>query len=458
MPVVSPMNQAACALDSSLRDLGPCLINLSEYCTTGSVPDIFFRAGDQRGELTLAIGQQFLDNPTQATAISIKREQGQTIQLNLALGSRILVPQSLAVALGHDVGTDAVNTDQDSVGALDSPGRSSKHYQVVIIPYKSGEALDFSFGFVIDYAIATTENMTLTFSPNTPIEGQFSFVGEPHPVTSRRGYFLKSKTNAPLAQLRSAVSDYLNAYPDSPEWLEMQVVTTAPNQTYSWQITAGDTINATTQWGDGTSSTHNAIGIYTKTYASAGTYRVRIRASFGSGGAFNLRPNADRTRLNAFFGPIPTFQGLASLMNLINGCTGLTSLPSDFLWHNTSVTTMQGMMSGCTGLTSLPADFLRYNTSVTTMQNMMGGCTRLSLRSDLFGPSIVDRFLNQSVSFATAFQNVGTFAGTPQGTAPAVWTANFGSGTPIRTNAFSGGSPTTLSNWAQIPIAWGGPA
>jgi hypothetical protein len=217
MPVVAPLNSTACEAAKGIRDLGPCLINLSEYCTTGTVPDIFFRAGDQRGELTLAIGQQFLDTPTQSTAISNKREQGQTIQLNLSLGSRILVPQSLAVALGQDVVTDAVNTDQASVSASDSPGRVPKHYQVVIVPYKSGDVLDFSFGYVIDYAIAMTEGMTLTFSPNTPIEGQFSFMGEPHPTTARRGYFLKSKTNAPLPQLRSAVSDYLTAYPDGED-------------------------------------------------------------------------------------------------------------------------------------------------------------------------------------------------------------------------------------------------
>jgi hypothetical protein len=188
---------------------------LSEHCPDGTVSDIFFRAGDQRGELTLAIGQQFLDIPTQATAISNKREQGQTMQLNISLGSKILMPQTLGTILGNPVVTDATNTDQDSVAIVDSPGRVPKHYQVVIVPYKSGNILDLSFGYVISYAIAMAEQMSLTFSPNTPIEGQFSLMGEPHPVTGLRGLFLRSKTNIALPTLESAVSEYITAFPQT---------------------------------------------------------------------------------------------------------------------------------------------------------------------------------------------------------------------------------------------------
>ena len=85
---------------------------------------------------------------------------------------------------------------------------------MVVIPYKSGDTLDFSFGFVLDYAIAQSENMNIVFSPSTPIEGQFSLVGEPHPISGRRGAFYRSRDGSPLALLRGAVSDYLTAYPD----------------------------------------------------------------------------------------------------------------------------------------------------------------------------------------------------------------------------------------------------
>jgi len=274
--------------------------------------------------------------------------------------------------------------------------------------------------------------------------------------------------------------------PVAPEWLEFEVTTTAPNQTYSWQIAAGTGISATTQWGDGTTQTHTAAGIFTKTYASAGVYTVRIQASWATSGTFNLRPNADRTRLTRLLSPIPGFAGLTNLLNFLNGCTGLTgSIPTDFLRYVVNVTNFSALFSGCTGLTgsiptdflryvvnatnlsnflsgcsgltgSTPADFLRYVVNATNLSSLLQNCTRLQLTPDILGPD-PNRFLDRSVSFSNAFRSVGTFSGTPQGTAPEIWLYNFGVGIPTTSNAFFGNS-SSLSNWAQIPAAWGGPA
>ena len=219
--------------------------------------------------------------------------------------------------------------------------------------------------------------------------------------------------------------------PVAPEWLELEVVTTAPGQTYSWQIVAGADASSETDWGDGSPVvTQAGAGIRTSTYAAAGTYVVRIQASFTSNGSINLRPNTDRIRLMQILGPIPAFPGLDSLASFINGCTGLTSTPSDLL---------------------------RYVTAVTNFTNFMANCTRLQLRPDLFGPNPETFFATRTPNLSAAFRNVGTLAGTPQGTAPPLWTYTYG-GAPNTVNCFTANSATNLSNWAQIPIAWGGPA
>jgi hypothetical protein len=275
--------------------------------------------------------------------------------------------------------------------------------------------------------------------------------------------------------------------PVAPEWFEVEVVTTDANQTYSWQISAGSSVSSTTDWGDGNTITQTGTGIRTYTYAAAGTYVVRIQASFSSGGSMNMRPNTDRTRLRRVLGPIPGFAGLTSLASFFSGCTGLTgsipvdlllyvvnvtslasfffgctgltgSIPVDLLRYVVNVTNLAGFFSGCTGLTgSIPVDLLRYVVNVTSLASFFFGCTGLQLQPDLFGPSPETFFATKTPNFTSAFRNVGTQAGTAQGTAPALWTYTYG-GTPVRGSCFANNSATNLSNWAQIPIAWGGPA
>jgi hypothetical protein len=271
--------------------------------------------------------------------------------------------------------------------------------------------------------------------------------------------------------------------PVEPEWFEMQVTTTAPNQTYSWQSGAGTSPNHITEWGDGTTTTHTANGSYTHTYANAGTYTLRIKCAWASNGAFNMRPNPDRLSLTALLGPIPGFPGLINLNVLIANCTGITTLPPDLLRYTVNVTSMSlfianctgittlppdllrytvnvtnlsSFMVGCTGITTLPPDLLRYTVNVTNLSSFMRGCTRAPLRADIFGSNPQSVLTGRAVNFANTFRNVGTLAGTPQGTAPELWTLDYGTFPPTTTNAFASNNSTNLSNWAQIPADWGG--
>jgi hypothetical protein len=242
-----------------------------------------------------------------------------------------------------------------------------------------------------------------------------------------------------------------------PEWFEVEVVTTAANQTYSWRISAGSDVSSTTDWGDGNTITQTGTGQRSKQYAVAGTYVVRIKASFGSGGAMDMRPNPDRIRLRRIRSPIPGFTGLTSLANFCFGCSGLAvGIPTDLLRYVPDVTDLSNFFNSCSSLPgTLPVDLLRYLVNATNFLGFTQNCTRLQLQPDLFGPSPETFFATRTPNFTSAFRNVGTQAGTAQGTAPALWTYTYG-GTPTRTSCFTGNSATNLSNWAQIPIAWGG--
>lgn len=327
-----------------------------------------------------------------------------------------------------------------------------------------------------------------------------------------------------------------------PTTFDFQVTTTAAAQTYSWAVSSG-TVTSTADWGDGSAvESFTAPATYSHTYASAGTYVVKVAVGAGANVGVNFRPLTDRTRITKLLSAFPAWPNINTMLNCFNGCSGITgtiptdllryvtasgsfasffsacsgltgsipvdllryvtpstlnsffsgcsgltgsiptdhlrysttstlanhftgcsgltgSIPADLLRYTTSVTAINAMFQSCSGLTGqVPIDFLRYVTAVVNMSSIFNACTRLQLQADIFGPSAsTTRFLNKSVNFTNAFNNMGTFSGTPQGTAPDLWNFSYGTGTPTSTNTFSGNG-ASLSNWASIPIAWGGPA
>ena len=141
-----------------------------------------------------------------------------------------------------------------------------------------------------------------------------------------------------------------------------------------------------------------------------------------------------------------------------HGCTGLTSLPTDLFRYNTAVSSsgFYRTFHGCTGLTSLPTDLFRYNTAVSSsgFYRTFHGCTKLQLSPYIFFSAGEEstRFLNRVSNFQECFY-LTSFSGS-QGTAPALWNCDFGTGTPTKTDCFQGHSSSSLSNWANIPADW----
>jgi hypothetical protein len=299
-----------------------------------------------------------------------------------------------------------------------------------------------------------------------------------------------------------------------PDYWEMTVETPTDLATWSVRVLAGTTPNLTIVWGDATSdTTASSLATYDHEYATAGTYTVRISGTFASGGRIRLgntgnfaylkavQPVGGITNITNFQDSMRECTGLTALpanlfrwypnvaasafIETFRNCTGLTTLPADLFLYNTAVSTngFYRCFYGCSGLTSLPADLFRYNTAVSTsgffgtfqlcsnlatvpallfrynancnsFNTVFAGCNKLQLRADLFFDTgeASTRFLDKTVDFTNAL-SIGTFTGT-QGTAPALWTCDFGTGTPTRTGCFNGHTTSSITNNGDIDPAW----
>ena len=192
---------------------------------------------------------------------------------------------------------------------------------------------------------------------------------------------------SPLRGFWNACSDYV-----APKTWDLTVQTTDVDQTFTVDINAGVNPNINVDWADGTVETFTTTGQKTHTYSSAGIYKIRIGASFTSGGNIRFGSNAEnKHRLNKT-SIIPFIKGLTNFSSTFYGCTGLTgSIPADLFRYNTLVSAggFGYTFQGCTGLTgSLPADLFKYNTlvSINGFFATFRGCTGLtgSLPADLF--------------------------------------------------------------------------
>ncbi len=274
------------------------------------------------------------------------------------------------------------------------------------------------------------------------------------------------------------------------------------------------TYNATVYWGDSNQSTITSYTDpdLTHTYASAGTYEIEITGSFpgwefdNSGDCLKVTDIVnwgDAVDFDGFQNITRGFYGCANIVSLgigsiqldgetdlfrlFSDCTSLTGNISADLFDNCgAVTSLQYVFRACditsissgaldvftscttiatcwyqnTNLTTVPANIFRTMTACTNFNNVLRDCIALQLRGDFFYQDGEQgtRFLDQSVNFANAFSR-GSFTGT-QGTAPDLWRCDYGTGTPstLECFGFAGNSPTSLDNYKNVPVAWGGTA
>ena len=169
---------------------------------------------------------------------------------------------------------------------------------------------------------------------------------------------------------------FANASSPPTSWY-LTVVTTGASQDYTVDINSGTGINIYIDWGDTSSNAYTTTGQKTHTYASAGTYTIKISGAFTSSGNIRLGSNAgNSSRLKAVT-PIPQLPGFTNLSYVFNSCAGLTgSIPTDLLRYVTGCTDLSAFMRGCSGLdTAVPSDLLRYVTNCITFDNFAVGVT-----------------------------------------------------------------------------------
>ncbi|MFA5767332.1 MAG: hypothetical protein WC919_05395 [Candidatus Paceibacterota bacterium] len=141
-----------------------------------------------------------------------------------------------------------------------------------------------------------------------------------------------------------------------------------------------------------------------------------------------------------------------------SGCYNLTSIPDDLFRYNTSAWNFSYVFRNCSKITTIPIDLFRYNTTSNTpdFSYAFNGCTKAQLHSTIFCAVGEEdtRFLNKTVNFTNCFART-SFSGV-QGIAPDLWNYDFGTGASTKTTCFSGAgnSLTSLSNYADIPVAW----
>lgn len=272
---------------------------------------------------------------------------------------------------------------------------------------------------------------------------------------------------------------------------------------------SGYTYNADIDYGDGTIvhiSSYNDAGT-THNYAVAGTYQISITGTFGAwyiNGAGSIKDKITKVIDwgNVSFdswGLYGGFKGCGNLILLpsspITGATlvsnftdtfkntGISVIPSGF-FNNTAANNLTGCFSNTkiveipNGLFDAKPGITNFQSTFSDNQNLAGipdglfryinhgyvdysfcfaNCPKLQINPYTFYlPSEkATRFLNSGPNFQNTF-NRSTFSGIP-GVAPDLWNCNFGTGTPIKTNCFAGlgNNTTSITNYADIPNAWG---
>lgn len=140
-------------------------------------------------------------------------------------------------------------------------------------------------------------------------------------------------------------------------------------------------------------------------------------------------------------------------------CNGLTSLPVGLFDQNTKVNHFSDCFANCTSLTELPEGLFAKNTVAMNFAFCFSNCTTLKLNKLIFGSTgtdqeDMDRFKDATtpMNFIRCFYNVGKDLANA-GEAPTLW-SYAGAETWTTINCFTGA--TKLSNYGNIPTAWGG--
>ena len=143
-------------------------------------------------------------------------------------------------------------------------------------------------------------------------------------------------------------------------------------------------------------------------------------------------------------------------------CSSLTEIPNGLFDNNTQVSVLgfDRTFYNCVNLETVPSGLFRNNINVSTsgFTSTFYNCSKLILNKYIFYNSGEEstRFLNKVSNFQDCFRLVNSYTGSTIGEAPDLWNCDFGTQTPTSLNCFSGHTISSVSNYNNIPISWGG--
>lgn len=157
-----------------------------------------------------------------------------------------------------------------------------------------------------------------------------------------------------------------------PTTWDLTVVTTGASQDYTIDIYEGTGVDISIDWGDTSSNTYNTTGQKTHTYASAGTYTVKISGSFSSNGNIQLGANAgNKFRLKGT-AAIPNIPGLTNLSKVFYNCSGIdSSIPEDLFSYVEAISSLNRCFMNSTFRGLIPAGLLDNAGDCTDLYSFM---------------------------------------------------------------------------------------
>jgi surface protein len=269
---------------------------------------------------------------------------------------------------------------------LTNAGESASSYsgiQKIALAYKTDDFELYRNGS----SIATGTGSLAALATLTDID-----IGQSYGANSQVNMWIRAVA---LYRKRLGTEDLINLTGDNPSLFTTTWATTGSGETITLPLISSGTYDFYVNWGDGTTTDH--ITAYnqaevTHTYASAGTYTVRI---FGTIRGFRFANGGDRLK-------ILTIDSYGSLDISTNqsfyGCNNLTSTATDA--PTISTTNLFATFTNCTNFNGAIGNW--NVSSVTSMASMFNGAS--AFNQDISGWDV-----SSVTNMNGMFQNASSF-------------------------------------------------
>ena len=216
-------------------------------------------------------------------------------------------------------------------------------------------------------------NVTTSGEVNTAIAGTYKI-----DYTITRTY-----TNAGVAQTDTLMSVERTVTVEVNEKAKMITEWTIPSANATIKLPVqGTGLNITVDWGDGSAEQTVTTEFPTHTYATAGTYEIKVWGTcpkWGYASMFSLSQSSNYYTYTRYLTKVKQFGELSATKYGFAYCSNLTEVSGESIATNKTfekVTDMSYMFSNCTNLTTLETKNFNTN-NVTTMGEMFSYCSKL---------------------------------------------------------------------------------